>query len=59
MGLNPVLESEAEPLENLQATALPKVAQAKSKSFLPDYFSVYFQLASQKPGNPLANLSYT
>lgn len=59
MALNPVFVLEAEPLENPQATALPKVAQAKCKSLLTDYFSVYFQLASQKPGNPPANLSYT
>lgn len=59
MALNPVFVLEAEPLENPQAIALPKVAQAKCKSLLTDYFSVYFQLASQKPGNPTANLSYT
>lgn len=59
MALNPVFVLEAEPLENPQATTLPKAAQAKSKSLLTDYFSVYFQLASQKPGNPPANLSYT
>lgn len=59
MALNPVFVLEAEPLEDPQATALPKVAQAKCKSLLTDYFSVYFQLASQKPGNPTANLSYT
>lgn len=59
MALNPLFVLEVEPLENPQATALPKVAEAKFKSLLTDYFSVYFQLASQKPGNPPANLSYT